>query len=51
MPVCAYNLRMSITSGPMLPAYTGISTLGLPLENDRVALLSTSFMRIPFKGA
>ena len=38
MPVCAYSLRMSMTSGPMLPAYTGRSTLGLPLENDRVAL-------------
>jgi hypothetical protein len=28
----------------MLPEYTGISMLGLPLENDRVALLSASFM-------
>jgi hypothetical protein len=35
---------MSITSGPMLPWYTGISTLGLPLLNDRVALLSANFI-------
>src|SRR5574343_403166 len=44
MPVWAYSLRMSITSGPMLPEYTGMSTLGAPLLNDRVALLSASFM-------
>src|SRR3990167_4121946 len=44
MPVCAYSLRMSTTSGPTLPWYTGKSILGLPLLKDRVALLSASFM-------
>src|SRR4051794_16879486 len=47
MPVCAYSLRMSITSGPMVPWYTGISTLGLPLLKDSVALLSASFIVVP----
>jgi hypothetical protein len=32
----------------MLPWYTGRSTLGLPLENDRVALLSASFITFLF---
>jgi hypothetical protein len=31
----------------MVPWYTGISMLGLPLLNDRVALLSASFMVVP----
>src|SRR6478752_2528435 len=47
MPVCAYSFRMSMTSGPTLPWYTGRSTLGLPLENDSVALLSASFIAVP----
>src|SRR6476620_7227736 len=47
MPVCAYSLRMSMTSGPIVPRYTGSSTLGLPLANDRVALLSAGFMSVP----
>src|SRR6476660_4825769 len=47
MPVCAYSLRMSITSGPIVPLYTGRSTFGLPLLNDRVALVSASFMSDP----
>src|SRR6476620_5191716 len=47
MPVCAYSLRMSMTSGPIVPRYTGSSKLGLPLLNDRVALLSASFMSVP----
>src|SRR5574337_1623481 len=44
MPVWAYSLRMSMTSGPIEPEYTGSATSGLPLENDRVALLSEMFM-------
>src|SRR6185312_333016 len=50
MPVWAYSLRMSTTSGPMLPWYTGRSTLGLPLLNDSVALLSASFIFCPFSS-
>src|SRR6476469_1154968 len=38
---------MSITSGPIVPLYTGSSTFGLPLLNDRVALVSASFMSVP----
>ena len=44
VPDWPYSLRISITSGPTVPWYTGSSTLGAPLLNDRVALLSASFI-------